>query len=86
VKPKTKRWPKPQPTQRPHWRVAGLMQRASHIPRVMNIRIPAAVANAVEQLASDLNATKTDVIVALLKAGLRITETKLRGFRIGAKR
>jgi hypothetical protein len=45
--------------------------------RVMNIRVPLRIWDAVDQLSKQHGALKNDAIVALLEAGLRVGKKKI---------
>jgi hypothetical protein len=62
-------------------RVADLKQRIPTASRAMNFRVPETVADAIDQLVDELDATKTNVIIALLNAGLDITAKRVPGLR-----
>jgi hypothetical protein len=51
-------------------RLADLKKRHPGGDRLMNVKLPAQLADAIAELADALNASKTDVIVALLNEGL----------------
>ena len=58
-------------------RIADLKQRQSRNTRLMNVKIPAHVHDAITALARQLGTSKTEIISALLNAGLE-TAAKLR--------
>lgn len=58
-------------------RLAELKNRERSSSRLMNVKIPAYVSDAIERVASDLDATKTDVVIALLNEGLAIASNAL---------
>lgn len=51
-------------------RLADLKARGPVSDRLMNVKIPAHVAEAIAKLASRLNVSKTAVVIALLNEGL----------------
>lgn len=52
-------------------RVADLLRQQPRIAsRLMNVKVPSKLFQAIEEIASGLGASKTDVVVALLNAGL----------------
>jgi len=51
-------------------RIQDLMNQTRTASGLLNVRIPTPVADAIDKLAKDTGATKTDVIVALLNEGL----------------
>jgi predicted DNA-binding protein len=60
-------------------RIADL-QRGTRVPsRMMNVRIPTDVAEAIDQLSKKLGASKTDVVSALLNEGLNVARKKRGG-------
>ena len=56
--------------------IADLKKPGRVSSRLMNVRLPTTVADAIDRLAKDLGATKTDVVTALLNAGLDIAAKK----------
>lgn len=58
------------PNNRSQLRIADLKQRVPSGSRLMNVKIPAHLVDAVGRLAKQLGTTKTDVVIALLNAGL----------------
>jgi hypothetical protein len=46
--------------------------------RTMNTRVPLRIFDAVDRLSKQLRASKNDVVVALLEAGLRVEKKKIR--------
>ncbi len=58
-------------------RIADL-KRCDPVPaRLMNVKVPASIAGAIDRLAKDLRASKTDVVVALLNEGLEAATKKI---------
>lgn len=51
-------------------RLADLKRRQRSRARLMNVKVPAEVGQAVEAVARQLGATKTEVVIALLNHGL----------------
>ena len=51
-------------------RLADLKARSPVADKLMNVKIPALLAEAIDKLASRLNASKTAVFIALLNEGL----------------
>ncbi len=45
----------------------------------MNVKIPADLSDAIDQLAKEFGTSKTEVVVALLNTGLDAAATKLKG-------
>ena len=56
--------------------------------RMMNVKVPIQVCDAIDKLASATGASKTEVVIALLNEGLAVSESTLKGWRDknGAKR
>jgi len=73
------------PTRHRYWpprsglRLADLKQRIPAAATLMNVKIPATLADAIDRLARELNATKTEVVIALLNAGLEVASQRLGG-------
>lgn len=63
-------------------RLADLKNRERSTSRLMNVKIPAYVSDAIEKVASDLGASKTEVVVALLNEGLDVASTALKGWAL----
>jgi GH24 family phage-related lysozyme (muramidase) len=59
-------------------RIADLKERQSRNTRLMNVKIPAHVHDTITPLARQLGTSKTEIIIALLNAGLE-RAGKLRG-------
>jgi len=51
-------------------RIADLKRRVPAASRMMTVHLPADLVAAIERLAKELKASKTEVVVALLNAGL----------------
>lgn len=49
----------------------------------MNVKIPADLSDAIDNLAKEFGTSKTEVVVALLNTGLDAAATKLKGLRLG---
>lgn len=58
-------------------RIADLKRRDPVPARLMSIKVPASIAGAIDRLAKDLGASKTDVVVALLNEGLGAATKKI---------
>jgi hypothetical protein len=58
-------------------RLADLKNRERSSARLMNVKIPAHVNEAIERVARELAATKTDVVIALLNQGLTVASDTL---------
>ena len=59
-------------------RIKDLKSRAPAATRLMNIKVPAHVAEAIDQTASQLNVSKTEVVIALLNEGLAMAGDTLK--------
>jgi len=57
------------------------MKRERSASRLMNVKIPAYVGDAIEQLANEVGASKTEVVIALLNEGLAVSESAIKGWR-----
>ena len=53
-------------------RIADLKRGTPVRSRLMNIKVPIALAEAVDRLAKEVDASKTEVVVALLNEGLEV--------------
>ncbi len=62
-------------------RLSDLKKREYSSSRLMNVKIPAYVSDAIEKVASDLGASKTEVVIALLNEGLEAAQSALKGFQ-----
>ena len=58
--------------QRSNLRLRDLRDREPTASRLMNVKIPSHVGDAIQKLAEDLGASKTEVVVALLNEGLEV--------------
>ncbi len=58
-------------------RIVDLKRRDPAPARLMSIKVPARIAGAIDRLARDLGASKTDVVVALLNEGLEAATKKI---------
>lgn len=63
-------------------RLSDLKKRERTSSRLMNVKIPAYVSDAIQKVASDLGASKTEVVIALLNEGLDAASTALKGLRL----
>ena len=72
------------PIPRSQLRIADLKRRVPAGSRLMNVKIPAHLSDAIARLAKELDSSKTAVIIGLLNTGLE-EAAKLRGAR-GSKR
>jgi hypothetical protein len=62
-------------------RLRDLKQRQRGSSRLMNVKIPAYVSDAIEKVARDLGASKTEVVIALLNEGIEASTAALKGWR-----
>jgi hypothetical protein len=62
-------------------RLSDLKNRERSSSRLMNVKIPAYVSDAIQQVASDLGASKTEVVIALLNEGLEVAQGSLKGWQ-----
>ena len=62
-------------------RIADLRRRESSSSKLMNVKIPSALSNAIDRMVRDLGVPKTDVVIALLNEGLDRSAEMLRGWR-----
>ncbi len=63
-------------------RIADLKRRPVSTSRLMNVKIPADLSDAIDHLAKEFGTSKTEVVVALLNTGLDVAATKLKGLRL----
>lgn len=62
-------------------RLNDLQGRRKPASKLMNVKIPADVSNAIHRVAKALGASKTDVVIALLNEGLDRSRESLKGWR-----
>jgi hypothetical protein len=62
-------------------RLDDLRRHARGTNKLMNVKIPVAVSDAIDGLAAALRVAKTDVVIALLNEGLDRSRDLLRGWR-----
>jgi hypothetical protein len=58
-----------------------LRRREKNTSKLMNVKIPAHVSEAIRRVAKALGASKTDVVIALLNEGLDVTTEGLQGWK-----
>lgn len=63
-------------------RLSDLKKREYSSSRLMNVKIPAYVSDAIQKVADDLGASKTEVVIALLNEGLEVAMTSLKGLQL----
>ena len=66
---------------RANLRLDDLKKRERSTSRLMNVMIPAYVSDAIQRVAEDLGASKTEVVIALLNQGLDASAKALRGWQ-----
>jgi len=64
------------PVERSNLRLSDLKARTPIATRLMNVKLPIDVANAVDRLSKQLHASKTQVVIALLNEALANTQKK----------
>ncbi len=64
------------PVERSNLRLSDLKTRTHTATRLMNVKLPIDVAAAVDRLSKQLNASKTQVVIALLNEALAGTQKK----------
>lgn len=62
-------------------RLRDLGRRPRTPSKLMNVKIPVDVSNAIHRVARELGASKTDVVIALLNEGLDISTEVLKGWK-----
>ena len=60
-------------------RIADLKRRVPTTTRLINVKIPVHLGTAIDKLANELGASKTEIVIALLNAGLDKAATKVSG-------
>ncbi len=63
-------------------RLADLKARKYTTSRLMNVKIPADVNDAIQRVARDLGASKTEVVIALLNEGLELAAASPKSNRL----
>lgn len=63
-------------------RLGDLRGRQHAASKLMNVKIPAEVSDKIQRVADSLNASKTEVVIALLNEGLDVSATLTKGFRL----
>ena len=63
-------------------RLSDLKKREYSSSRLMNVKIPAYVSDAIQKVADDLGASKTEVVIALLNEGLEVASKSLTGLQL----
>jgi hypothetical protein len=62
-------------------RLNDLERREGGTSKLMNVKIPIEVSDAIQRVAKDLGASKTEVVIALLNEGLDFTSESLKGWK-----
>ena len=62
-------------------RLTDLRRRDRSTSRLMNVKIPMGLSDAIQRVAKDLGASKTEVVIALLNEGLDASTDELRGWK-----
>ena len=62
-------------------RLTDLRRRDKGTSKLMNVKIPTHVSDAIQKVARDLGASKTEVVIALLNEGLDKSDTVLKGWK-----
>lgn len=62
-------------------RLTDLRRRDKGTSKLMNVKIPTHVSDAIQRVARDLGASKTEVVIALLNEGLDVTTAALKGWK-----
>jgi hypothetical protein len=62
-------------------RLEDLKHRQPSMSKLMNVKIPAHVSEAIQRVARDLGASKTEVVIALLNEGLEVSAQALKGWK-----
>src|SRR5258706_11467254 len=69
------------PIMRSDLRLTDLRRREKSTSKLMNVKIPAHVSDAIQRVAKALGASKTEVVIALLNEGLDVTIEGLKGWK-----
>ena len=62
-------------------RLMDLRSRDKTISKLMNVKIPTDVSDAIQRVARALGASKTEVVIALLNEGLDFSTAALKGWK-----
>jgi hypothetical protein len=62
-------------------RLTDLRRRDKSTSKLMNVKIPSHVSDAIQRVAKALGASKTEVVIALLNEGLDVTTDALKGWK-----
>ena len=67
-------------------RLSDLKKREYTSSRLMNVKIPAYVSDAIQKVAKNLGASKTEVVIALLNEGLEAAASALKDVKPSARK
>lgn len=73
----------------PNLRLSDLLsrgRRGRETTKLMNVKVPANVLNRIDQVANNLGATKTEVVIAILNEGLTTAERELKHWKPPVKK
>ncbi|HYD49961.1 MAG TPA: hypothetical protein VEB21_16505, partial [Terriglobales bacterium] len=56
-------------------------KRGREQTKLMNVKVPSHVLERIDRVATNLGATKTEVVIAILNEGLESAEKELKGWR-----
>ena len=62
-------------------RLSDLRKRDKSTSKLMNVKIPSHISDAIQRVARDLGASKTEVVIALLNEGLEVSLENLKGWK-----
>lgn len=62
-------------------RLVDLRRRDKATSKLMNVKIPTHISDAIQRVARDLSASKTEVVIALLNEGLDASLQNLKGWK-----
>jgi hypothetical protein len=62
-------------------RLTDLRRRETGTSKLMNVKIPSYVSDAIQRVARALGASKTEVVIALLNEGLDVSIDRLKGWK-----
>ncbi|MBI4517970.1 MAG: hypothetical protein HY699_19370 [Deltaproteobacteria bacterium] len=62
-------------------RLTDLRGREKSASKLMNVKIPVHISDAIQRVARDLGASKTEVVIALLNEGLDVSTQTLKGWK-----
>ena len=62
-------------------RLRDLGKSEKAVSKLMNVKIPTDVSDAIHRVAKEMGASKTEVVIALLNEGLDVTTDALKGWK-----